>query len=136
MPFSQDFLGWMVEGDTENILRFLNQLEDKEERQMYAGHALRTAAWKGHLHTVKTLYALGDSIVNKNKRNSLGHDALMLACAWNNEEIVRFLLQNDFDPTNVDKKGRTAEDYARLNGHTRIVDILQEYRNSYRNSEH
>lgn len=124
-----------MEGDTEKILHFLYQLEDKEERRKRAGEALVVSAWKGHVHTVEALCALGDDI-DKNQRDSLGHDALMLACAWNHEEIVRLLLQNGLDQASVDKKGRTPEDYARMNGHTKIIEILQEYRNAGGASAH
>jgi len=54
-----------------------------------------------------------------------GFTALMTAAAEGQIEVVRLLLDHGADPALKDKDGDTAEIFARQNGHTAVVELLQ-----------
>src|SRR6476661_1277580 len=54
-----------------------------------------------------------------------GLTLLMWAAGYGREDTVRFLLQRGVDPALRDERGKTAEDIARENGHTAVVQALR-----------
>lgn len=51
--------------------------------------------------------------------------ALMFAAAEGQADVTRILLEHDADPSLEDEDGETALDFARDNGHTEIVQLLE-----------
>ena len=54
-----------------------------------------------------------------------GFTALMTAAAEGQTEVVRLLLEHGADPGLKDKDGDTAASFARENGHTAVVELLE-----------
>lgn len=55
-----------------------------------------------------------------------GFTALMTAAAEGQTEVVRLLLERGADPTLKDVDGDTALSFARQNGHTAVVELLED----------
>lgn len=72
---------------------------------------------------VRELVSLGS---DPNRADSLeGQTPLILAARDGNYEIVSFLLEKNANPSFKNKKGKTALDLARENGHLKIVELLK-----------
>lgn len=54
-----------------------------------------------------------------------GWTALMFASAEGNTEVARVLLEHGADPSLKDKDGETALDFAKNNGHVKVMQLLQ-----------
>ena len=54
-----------------------------------------------------------------------GFTALMTAASEGLVEVVRLLLAHGADPSLVDKDGDTAASFARQNGHSEVVELLE-----------
>ncbi len=60
-------------------------------------------------------------------RRKSGMTPLMLAAAFNDTEMVEYLLQEGADINAVDRYGMTALDYARKMGQGRVKELLEEH---------
>jgi len=66
----------------------------------------------------------GFSNVTSGSHPADGCNALMTAAMYGQKKVVELLLQNGANPDLKDAKGRTALDYARMEGHEDIVKLL------------
>lgn len=98
--------------------------EYEEEYSKYSNNFLNVSEWKTGIATKCTplmFVASGSSneldkmkyFYNKNPeqinyQNTIGTTALMISCACNRPELVKFLLEYGADPNLIDEKGRTA----------------------------
>jgi ankyrin repeat protein len=66
-------------------------------------------------------------VLNKKLDNNdeEGNTALILACMYGNIEIAQTLINHGADINRANKSHKTALDYARENGHTKIVELLE-----------
>ena len=68
----------------------------------------------------------GQDLVKVNVQGKLeGFTALMTAAAEGQLDVVRLLLAYGADPGLEDKDGDTAASFARQNGHSAVVDLLE-----------
>lgn len=118
-----------AQGKTE-ILQYM--LEHAEPNQMivnrYGGNALIPAAEKGHLHNVKLLLANGQ--VDIDHQNNFGYTALIEAVALTDgstvyQQIVQELLAYNANRELRDNSGKTALDYAKEKGYTKMIELLE-----------
>ena len=83
----------------------------------------------GNLYVLKYIFANGDFDIDFNVVDPDGRTPLHYACWYGQLEVVNFLLDNakekEIDIFKKDNFLRTAEDYARLKGHTDIVETLK-----------
>jgi uncharacterized protein len=91
-------------------------------RGRYGETPLKCAISGGRNNIVKLLLDVG--IKNINHRESNGETALMVAAEEGYFGIVKILLEYGADKTLINS-GNTALDYAQLNGHQHIVQLLQ-----------
>ncbi|WP_313892317.1 ankyrin repeat domain-containing protein [Psychrobacillus sp.] len=119
-----------AEGKTE-ILKYM--IEHAEPNQniynRYGGNTLIPAAEKGHLNNVKLL--LEDGKVNIDHQNNFGYTALIEAVALTDgsevyQQIVQELLTYNANKELHDESGRTALDYAKEKGYTKMIKMLEE----------
>lgn len=119
-----------AQGKTE-ILKYM--IEHAEPNQnivnRYGGNALIPAAEKGHLHNVKLL--LQDGKVDIDHQNNFGYTALIEAVALTDgsvvyQQIVQELLAYNANKELRDNSGKTALDYAKEMGYTKMIEMLEE----------
>lgn len=119
-----------AEGKTE-ILKYM--IEHAEPNQdivnRFGGNALIPAAEKGHINNVKLL--LADGKVDIDHQNNFGYTALIEAVALRDgsevyQQIVQELLTYNADKELRDESGRTALDYAKEKGYTKMIEMLEE----------
>ncbi|MFJ7649776.1 ankyrin repeat domain-containing protein [Lysinibacillus sp. NPDC097279] len=119
-----------AQGKTE-ILKYM--IEHAEPNQnivnRYGGNALIPAAEKGHLHNVKLL--LQDGNVDIDHQNNFGYTALIEAVALTDgsvvyQQIVQELLAYNANKELRDNSGKTALDYAKEMGYTKMIEMLEE----------
>jgi len=75
------------------------------------------------LDIVKLCSRYGISLDESSRRS--GMTPLMLAAAFDDTEIVEYLVEEGVDISKKDKYGMSAADYARKMGHKRSLNILQ-----------
>ncbi|MFJ5791796.1 ankyrin repeat domain-containing protein [Lysinibacillus sp. NPDC093197] len=119
-----------AQGKTE-ILKYM--LEHAEPNQKivnrYGGNALIPAAEKGHLNNVKLL--LEDGKVDIDHQNKFGYTALIEAVALTDgsvvyQQIVQELLAYNANKELRDNSGKTALDYAKEMGYSKMVEMLED----------
>lgn len=119
-----------AQGKTE-ILKYM--IEHAEPNQnivnRYGGNALIPAAEKGHLNNVKLL--LLDGKANIDHQNNFGYTALIEAVALTDgsmlyQQIVQELLAHNANKELRDNSGKTALDYAKENGYSKMIELLEE----------
>lgn len=119
-----------AEGKTE-ILKYM--IEHAEPNQniynRYGGNTIIPAAEKGHLNNVRLL--LEDGKINIDHQNNFGYTALIEAVALTDgsevyQQIVQELLAYNANKELRDKSGRTALDYAKEKGYTKMIKLLEE----------
>lgn len=119
-----------AEGKTE-ILKYM--IEHAEPNQdivnRFGGNALIPAAEKGHVSNVKLL--LADGKVDIDHQNNFGYTALIEAVALRDgsevyQQIVEELLAYNADKELRDESGKTALDYAKEKGYTKMIKMLEE----------
>jgi len=89
--------------------------------------ALHHASSEGHVRIAKLLldgkYEGKGAAINLQTRN--GNTALILASLYDDESVVRLLLERGADLTLRDSDGRTALYWARLCNHAAVVALLE-----------
>jgi len=119
-----------AQGKTE-ILKYM--IEHAEPNQnivnRYGGNSLIPAAEKGHLNNVKLL--LEDGKIDIDHQNNFGYTALIEAVALTDgsevyQQIVQELVIYNANKELRDNSGKTALDYAKENGYTTMIKILEE----------
>jgi len=119
-----------AQGKTE-ILKYM--LEHAEPNQKvvnrYGGNALIPAAEKGHLDNVKLL--LQDGRADIDHQNKFGYTALIEAVALTDgsvlyQQIVQELLAYNANRELRDNWGKTALDYAKEMGYTKMITMLED----------
>ncbi|MEK5330633.1 ankyrin repeat domain-containing protein [Lysinibacillus sp. FSL W8-0992] len=119
-----------AQGKTE-ILKYM--LEHAEPNQKivnrYGGNALIPAAEKGHLNNVKLL--LEDGKVDIDHQNKFGYTALIEAVALTDgsvvyQQIVQELLAYNANKELRDNSGKTALDYAKEMGYSKMIEMLED----------
>jgi Ankyrin repeats (3 copies) len=86
---------------------------------------LNLAAHGGHIEIVMLLIREGAKINSKARRHAT--TVLQNAASNGHEEIVRILLDDGADVDARDMDGNTAQSLAKMSGHSRIVNLLQEF---------
>ena len=87
---------------------------------------LSHAASCGEASAPRTVKVLLDAGAEINAVDNGEHfTALMMAAAEGNLEVVKLLLEEGADKSMVDTDGESAAHFARLNGHTEIVELLE-----------
>lgn len=119
-----------AQGKTE-ILKYL--IEHAEPNQnivnRYGGNALIPAAEKGHLNNVKLLLLDGKADIDH--QNNFGYTALIEAVALTDgsvlyQQIVQELLAHNANKELRDNSGKTALDYAKEMGYTKMIEMLED----------
>ena len=89
-----------------------------------------TGTWEGAIsfttgadRSVRWVLQQNGAKVNVRDRGE-GFTALMFAASEGHIDVVKLLLKHDADKTLRDIDGDTAASFARKNGHTKIVDLL------------
>ena len=77
-----------------------------------------------HSPSLVTTYLLLESGANANARDQQGMTALHFAALYGRTEHVKLLLKHDAKVEFIAESGKTAEDYARENGYSMIVEML------------
>ena len=110
-------------GDYDGVQRLLDRGADVNATEsVFRETPLHGAASEGHRNIVEMLIRRG---ANVNIVNSDGDTPLYWAASEGHENIVRILLENPWcDHTIADLSGKTPEDIARSNGHTKIAEML------------
>ncbi|MFF2793806.1 ankyrin repeat domain-containing protein [Lysinibacillus xylanilyticus] len=119
-----------AQGKTE-ILKYM--IEHAEPNQnivnRYGGNALIPAAEKGHLNNVKLLLLDGKADIDH--QNNFGYTALIEAVALTDgsvlyQQIVQELLAHNANKELHDNSGKTALDYAKEMGYTKMIEMLED----------
>ncbi|MFJ8513445.1 ankyrin repeat domain-containing protein [Lysinibacillus xylanilyticus] len=119
-----------AQGKTE-ILKYM--IEHAEPNQnivnRYGGNALIPAAEKGHLNNVKLLLLDGKADIDH--QNNFGYTALIEAVALTDgsvlyQQIVQELLAHNANKELRDNSGKTALDYAKEMGYTKMIEMLED----------
>ena len=119
-----------AQGKTE-ILKYM--IEHAKPNQnivnRYGGNALIPAAEKGHLNNVKLLLLDGKADINH--QNNFGYTALIEAVALTDgsvlyQQIVQELLAHNANKELRDNSGKTALDYAKEMGYTKMIEMLED----------
>jgi len=119
-----------AQGKTE-ILKYM--IEHAEPNQnivnRYGGNALIPAAEKGHLNNVKILLLDGKADIDH--QNNFGYTALIEAVALTDgsvlyQQIVQELLAHNANKELRDNSGKTALDYAKEMGYTKMIEMLED----------
>jgi len=95
----------------------------------YGGNALIPAAEKGHLNNVKLLLLDGKADIDH--QNNFGYTALIEAVALTDgsvlyQQIVQELLAHNANKELRDNSGKTALDYAKEKGYTKMIEMLED----------
>lgn len=93
---------------------------DTEVRDSKGNTALHIAAYLSQDKSVKILLAFGASV---DPRNNFLETPLQKACENGSAVVFQILLQFGADPNALDKVKRTPLDWARLQGHDKIIDL-------------
>lgn len=122
-----------AQGKTE-ILKYMIEHSSPNQNivNRYGGNTLIPAAEKGHLDNVKLL--LRDGKVNIDHQNNFGYTALIEAVALTDgsevyQQIVQELLAYNANKELRDHSGRTALDYAKKHGYTKMIEMLEQNNN-------
>ncbi|XP_046344215.2 KN motif and ankyrin repeat domain-containing protein 2-like isoform X9 [Haliotis rufescens] len=111
-------------GNLEEVKRILSQGVDVNCRSgWWSRTPVMGAAWSGNRDVVELLVSEGAdvSLVDRD-----GHNILHFACVRGHFETVKFVLSlHVVDIDARDNWRRTAADWARDGGHTRVVDLLE-----------
>ncbi len=92
------------------------------EGDAVSGEMLLQEAMSGNLTRVRELIAAGADI---NFANRSGVSSLMVACQWNQTEVVRFLLENGADVRHQESSsGRDALMYSCFSGNPELVELI------------
>ncbi|MGE7954463.1 ankyrin repeat domain-containing protein [Lysinibacillus xylanilyticus] len=119
-----------AQGKTE-ILKYM--IEHAEPNQnivnRYGGNALIPAAEKGHLNNVKLLLLDGKADIDH--QNNFGYTALIEAVALTDgsvvyQQIVQELLAHNANKELRDNSGKTALEYAKEMGYTKMIEMLED----------
>ena len=116
---------------TSNVaICLLQRFPDKINEVLPGGkHVLHIACEKGNLDLLKYIFGNPNFDIDFNIVDPDGRTQLHYACRYGQLEVVRFLLEDSnekgIDIFKKDNFLRTAEDYARLKGHTDIVETLK-----------
>lgn len=119
-----------AEGKTEILKYMIEHAEPNQEIvNRFGGNALIPAAEKGHINNVKLL--LADGKVDINHQNNFGYTALIEAVALRDgsevyQQIVEELLAYNADKELRDESGKTALDYAKEKGYTKMIKMLED----------
>ncbi|MGE7842807.1 ankyrin repeat domain-containing protein [Lysinibacillus sp. NPDC093712] len=119
-----------AQGKTE-ILKYMMEHAEPNQKivNRYGGNALIPAAEKGHLNNVKLL--LKDGKVDINHQNKFGYTALIEAVALTDgsvvyQQIVEELLAYNANKELRDNSGKTALDYAKEMGYSKMIEMLED----------
>ncbi|MFJ5766949.1 ankyrin repeat domain-containing protein [Lysinibacillus sp. NPDC093210] len=119
-----------AQGKTE-ILKYMIEHAEPNQKivNRYGGNTLIPAAEKGHLNNVRVL--LEDGKVNINHQNKFGYTALIEAVALTDgsvvyQQIVQELLAYNANKELRDNSGKTALDYAKEMGYTKMIEMLED----------
>ena len=119
-----------AQGKTEILTYMLEHAEPNQKVvNRYGGNALIPAAEKGHLDNVKLL--LQDGRADIDHQNKFGYTALIEAVALTDgsvlyQQIVQELLAYNANRELRDNWGKTALDYAREMGYTKMIIMLED----------
>ena len=119
-----------AQGKTEILTYMLEHAEPNQKVvNRYGGNALIPAAEKGHLNNVKLL--LQDGRADIDHQNKFGYTALIEAVALTDgsvlyQQIVQELLAYNANRELRDNWGKTALDYAREMGYTKMIIMLED----------
>ncbi|MDP5208845.1 ankyrin repeat domain-containing protein [Microbulbifer sp. 2205BS26-8] len=112
-------------GDTE-VLREFSQAGFPLDLKNPKGYtALMIATYNGNEPAVDYLLERGADACVEDRR---GNTALMAAIFRGEFSIARTLLKQDCDAARTNKAGHSAEDFARVFGRERVVQLLQQRR--------
>jgi len=119
-----------AQGKTEILKYMLGHAEPNQKVvNRYGGNALIPAAEKGHLDNVKLL--LQDGRADIDHQNKFGYTALIEAVALTDgsvlyQRIVQELLAYNANRELRDNWGKTALDYAKEMGYTKMITMLED----------
>lgn len=119
-----------AQGKTEILTYMLEHAEPNQKVvNRYGGNALIPAAEKGHLDNVKLL--LQDGRADIDHQNKFGYTALIEAVALTDgsvlyQQIVQELLAYNANRELRDNWGKTALDYAKEMGYTKMIAMLED----------
>ncbi|MCT8334804.1 ankyrin repeat domain-containing protein [Leptospira sp. 85282-16] len=117
-------LFWAIQGGALPFVKSItSDGANLETRNEFGQTPLILAVLLQNESIVKELVSLGS---DTNQADSLeGQTPLILAARDGNYEITSFLLEKNANPLLKNKKGKTALDLARENGHLKIVELLK-----------
>ena len=123
-------------GDDETVRKLVGLLDNEEsdnyklQQTMIADENGSTpliwASFENHIKVVAELLKINSYIDAKNKDETGGYTALMIASAYGRVEIAKMLLDNHANVNIKDAEGATAIILASMRGHFNIVKLLLE----------
>lgn len=106
-------------GNTEEVIRLLNQGVPVDIEDSHQGTALFLAAGDGHLEVLRTLLEAG---ANVNHRGVQGYTALMIGANQGRDKAVEFLAQHGADLMAATTDGVTALHLGSL--YPKVIEVL------------
>lgn len=112
----------------QSLKRKIEDNEDVEMKYKPSQEDIRliVAANEGNLSEIKSLNESGNGDICFQDPET-GMSVLMAAAGSGNIDIVKFLLEEGAPWNAVDRKYRCAGDYAAMNGHQAIVDLIMDH---------
>ncbi|GAA5445954.1 hypothetical protein Misp06_04161 [Microbulbifer sp. NBRC 101763] len=112
-------------GDTEVLREFSEAGFPLDVRNSKGYTALMIATYNGNAQAVNYLLRKSADACVQDRR---GNTALMAAVFRGEFALARTLLKQDCDPQQANKAGHSAEDFAKVFGRDRVVQLLQQQR--------
>lgn len=110
------------DGHLETVQWLITEKADINHRDQFGRTALMYASTGENLATVEALLAAGAEVNLADKEENF--TALMFAAAEGQDSIVSRLLESGADASMSDADGETAADFAKENGHAKVVELL------------
>jgi len=112
------------DGHLETVQWLIAEQADVNHRDQFGRTALMYASTADNLTTVEALLDAGATVNLVDQEENF--TALMFAAAEGQDAIVRRLLESGADPTLSDADGETAGDFAKANGHAKVLELLSD----------
>ncbi|KAF4528133.1 hypothetical protein B566_EDAN016720 [Ephemera danica] len=111
--------------DVQNLPPYFNDIDKNEKLVTYDDgkyNPIHVAATEGNIKLLEALLNRDKSLINH--KNEKGRTALLCACKGDNEDIVRFLINQNCSKDTVDNSGNNVLHYASKNGNEEILILI------------